>query len=62
MKEKFLDRVMDLQRSMIELKEAWNKMDWSRVPVQVSEHYPFHQDLNEMIAAVETWIETIKKS
>lgn len=62
LKEEFLDKVEELHKSLIGLKEVWSRMDWSRVPVQVAEHYPFHCDLNEMIDAVEKWIDLIKNS
>jgi hypothetical protein len=62
LKDEFLRKVENLQKSLVELEEVWSKVDWSRVPAQVAEHYPFHSDLNEMIMAVEKWTDMIKTS
>lgn len=62
MKEQLLESVTDLKRTFDKLNHVWGKMDWSRVPIQISEQYPFHCDLNELIAAVEAWKNTIERS
>lgn len=62
MKEEFLESVRELHKSMSKLNELWNRMDWSRVPPQVAESYPFHVEPGTMIMEIEKWMEMIKNS
>jgi len=61
MKEELLEKIRVLQVAVQELNETWNEMDWSIVPEEVSENYPFHQDLPSMSSSLDQWLKVIEK-
>ncbi|WP_239616369.1 hypothetical protein [Cohnella mopanensis] len=62
MKRELLQKISHLQIALDELKDVWDRLDWSRVPDEVTENYPFHKDLGELSDTIKHWMETIKKS
>ncbi|SMF33619.1 hypothetical protein [Paenibacillus barengoltzii] len=62
MKEELIEKVSHLYETLKDLNDLWRRLDWSFVPEDVNEHYPFHQDLVQMQEGVVKWLEIIKKS
>lgn len=62
MKEDLVRKVSELHMVFNDLKEVWNQLDWSVVPSDISEQYPFHKDLGQMTEDINAWLELIKKS
>lgn len=62
MKEELVQKVSHLYEALEELNDVWDRLDWSIVPVTISENYPFHQDLKRMAENAKSWLEIIKDS
>lgn len=62
MKDELVEKVSNLHEALKELNVTWSKLDWSEVPVSISESYPFHHDLKDLERGIQDWLEIIKKS
>lgn len=61
-KEELIEKVSHIHETLKDLNDLWRRLDWSIVPEEVNEHYPFHQYLEQMKECVAKWLEIIKKS
>ncbi|AIQ38566.1 hypothetical protein R50345_30510 [Paenibacillus sp. FSL R5-0345] len=63
--EKFIKNIDGCIDSMTELNKAWKNTDWNQYDEdqfeKITENYPFHKDLAEIIQDLIKWKEKIKE-